>query len=161
MRSLPLFVCLCAAVSMVAPSSAAASETATASVAVTATFNAKTSLKVSTQILQFEVTSPEREATAAVEFSAGARTRQSGEVVLTIEPDHAILGPGGAADVDTSLRFAGDGDGIRSGALQSSQPTIAGLWRGSGLRKGRVVFALRAAAPGTYTLPVRFVLTLP
>ena len=31
----------------------------------------------------------------------------------------------------------------------------------SGLREGRVVFTLRANASGTYTLPVRFVLSTP
>jgi hypothetical protein len=140
---------------------AAAAETATGSVTVTAQFGSRTSLKVSTQVLQFDVARPGDPATAVVEFSAGARTRDGGEVVLSVEPMRAIDGPGGAADVDAALTFAGDGAGTLSGALDAAATSVAGRWSGSGLRSGRLVFALRASAPGTYTVPVRFVLTTP
>jgi hypothetical protein len=82
-------------------------------------------------------------------------------VVLSVEPLRAFDGPGGAADVVTAVSFSGVGEGTTSGALVQSQPSIAGRWTGSGLRTGTLVFVLRAAAPGTYLLPVRFVLSTP
>jgi hypothetical protein len=143
---------------LIGPFSAHAADSTSATVAVSATFNSRTSLKVSSQVLQFDVTDPESPATAAIDFSAGARTRQGGEVVLAVEPVHGIHGP---ADVDAAITFAGEGAGTLSGTLQTASTTVAGRWTGSGLRTGRLVFALRADASGSYTLPVRFVLTAP
>jgi hypothetical protein len=140
---------------------AAAADNATTSVTVSARFESRTSLKVSDRVLRFEVESPAQAATAAIEFDAGARTRAGGEVVLTVESVRATHGPGGAGDADTSLEFAGEGDGALSGSLAPSAPAVAGRWVGSGKRTGRLVFALRASAPGHYTLPVRFVLSAP
>jgi hypothetical protein len=153
--------CLIAPAVLMQPSPAAAADSTSATVAVSASFASRTSLKVSSQLLQFDVSDPASPATAAVDFSAGARTRQGGEVVLTVESVHAIQGPGGAADVDAAVTFAGEGTGTLSGALQPSSSTVAGRWTGSGLRTGRLVFALRAGASGAYTLPVRFILTAP
>lgn len=138
-----------------------AADVATASVAVDVQVANRTSLRVSTDLLQFEVTRPDEPATAAVEFSAAARTSHANDVVLTIEPLRAIDGPGGAADVETAVTFSGDGGGTLAGTLASATSAIAGRWRGSGVWAGRLVFALRASASGTYTLPVRFVLSTP
>jgi hypothetical protein len=138
-----------------------ASDTDAKSVTVSVQIASRTSLKVSAQLLQFDVTDPDREAVATVDFSAGARTRQGEEIVLTLEPMRAIEGPGGAADVDTMLRFSGDGDATLSGSVHPAMPTVAGRWMGSGLRTGRVSFGLRAPVPGTYSVPVRFVLSTP
>jgi hypothetical protein len=146
---------------LLAPRGAAASESATATVTVTANFASRTSLKVSTELLQFEIGAPPGEAIAVVEFAAGARTHHGGEVVLTVEPMRATEGPGGAADVETSVRFAGEGEGTLSGALHPMSPTLAGRWIGSGRRTGRLTFALRARVAGSYRLPVRFVLSTP
>ena len=140
---------------------AGAADSATASVTVTASFSSKTSLHVSSDVLRFDVTDPDRVAVAVVEFSAGARTHQGGDVVLTVEPTRAIEGPGGAADVETRVSFAGEGAGMRSGVLSPAQASVAGRWNGSGRRAGQLVFALRAGAPGAYTMPLRFVLSAP
>jgi hypothetical protein len=80
---------------------------------------------------------------------------------LSVEPLRAIDGPGGAADVETSLSFQGSGDGTLAGPLSPDTQAVAGRWLGSGLRTGRFVFSLRAAAPGSYTVPIRFVLSTP
>ena len=109
-----------------------AAETAASSVAVSAQFSSRTSLRVSTDLLRFDVADPDRSATAAVEFSAGARTYSDAEVVLSVEPLRAVEGPGGAADVPSSVSFSGEGAGTTAGALSSSSPTVAGRWLGEG-----------------------------
>jgi hypothetical protein len=138
-----------------------AAEQASASIVVHARFHSRTSLRVSARLLQFEVPTESQAAIAAVDFSAGARTAADAEVVLSVEAARSIGGPGGAADVETSLSFSGEGDGTRSGSVGTDIPTVAGRWTGSGLRTGRLVFTLRAAAPGAYSVPLRFVLSTP
>ena len=149
-----------ALLALAAPPGASAEESAAASIAVSATFESRTSLKVSSQLLQFEVDGS-GQGLATVDFSAGARTRTGGDVVLTVEPLRALEGPGGAADVETSVTFSGTGAGTLTGTLQAAGASIAGRWNGSGMRTGRLTFALRAAAVGSYTVPVRFVLSTP
>jgi hypothetical protein len=160
MRSLPFSAasCFVALIGCGVPLSASGPETA--SVLVTASFTSKSSLRVSTELLRFDA-GESGEAQVAVEFAAGARTRRGGEVVLTVEPVRAIVGPGGTADVETAVAFTGEGAGTQSGPLNPVSPSTAGRWTGSGLRTGRLVFALRAEASGTYILPVRFVLSTP
>jgi len=148
-------------VSMARPDVCLAAESATASVVVTAQFASRTSLKVSTEWLQFDVTTADQSAVAIVDFSAAARTRQSGEVVLTVERAGALSGPGGAADVGASLTVSIRGDGGPDGALDRSAPIVAGRWIGSGRRTGQLAFSLRSSVPGVYSLPVRFVLSAP
>ncbi len=137
-----------------------ASERATATVAASAQFNTRTSLIVSTDTLRFDVTTAGTPALVSVDFVAGARTRADGEVVLTVEPVRAVEGPGGAADVEASVEFAGEGEGTLAGQIAPA-PVVAGRWTGSGRHAGRLRFSLRAGAPGAYTLPVRFVLSAP
>jgi hypothetical protein len=161
MRRASFFAVVLAAAAGIATDVSAA-ETAASSVAVSAQFSSRTSLRVSTDLLRFDVADPDRSATAAVEFSAGARTYSGAEVVLSVEPLRAVEGPGGAADdVPSSVSFSGEGAGTMAGALSSSSPSVAGRWLGSGLRQGRVVFALRAGLSGSYSVPVRFVLSAP
>ena len=131
-----------------------------ASVVVQAQFSSRTSLKVSAQALQFNVIDPGGPARAVVDFSAGARTTSGSEVVLSVESERAIDGPGGAADVETSVSITGEGGGT-TGQVTMQGSTVAGRWSGSGLRAGRLIFSLRAAASGTYSLPLRFVLSAP
>jgi hypothetical protein len=138
-----------------------ASESTAASVVVTAQFGSRTALKVSTELLQFDVTTADRPALAIVEFSAAARTRQGGEVVLTVERAGTLSGPGGAADVETSLTVSMAGDGGSPGALDPSAQVVAGRWVGSGKRAGQLAFSLRSPVPGTFSVPVRFVLSAP
>jgi hypothetical protein len=141
-------------------SPAYASETASATVSVTASVATRTSLRVSDEVLRFDVADNGQLATAAIDFSAGVRIPSSADVMLTVEPLGAMDGPGGAADVETAVSFAGEGDGTRSGLL-SPAPAVAGRWHGSGLRQGRLLFTLRTSASGHYVLPVRFVLSTP
>jgi hypothetical protein len=135
-------------------------DTALRAVTVTATFSSRTSLKVSADLLRFEVASGQT-ATASVEFSAGTRTQSGAQVVLSVEPLRGIEGPGGAGDVETSVSFDGQGEGTLGGILRGTGPTVAGQWIGSGMRHGRLVFALQTDASGTYSVPVRFVLSAP
>jgi hypothetical protein len=139
---------------------AGAADQTAASVVVQAQFSSRTSLRVSAQTLQFNVTDPGEPVRAVVDFSAGARTTSGSEVVLSVETERAIDGPGGAADVETSVHITGEGEGM-TGQVTMEGPTVAGRWNGSGLRSGRLVFSLRAAASGTYSLPLRFVLSAP
>jgi hypothetical protein len=136
---------------------ASAAETACSSVTVVATFSSRTTLHVSSDVLQFDVVNADAPASASVDFVAAARTHDGGPVVLSIEPVRQ-MGSGGAA---SSLSFSGDGAGTKSGALSVDTPTVAGQWIGSGVRRGRLVFALRTTALGTHVVPIRFVLTAP
>lgn len=148
-------------VALAVPCSAASPDTAKGVVVVSANLASRTSLKVSSHVLHFVVTSPGDPTTVAVDFTAAARTASGGEVMLSVEPVREIDGPGGPADVETALTFAGEGDGTTTGTLTNASPSIAARWIGSGLRSGRLVFALRAAASGNYTVPIRFVLSTP
>ena len=159
MRSLLPAACLAIATLMPAPAGAA--DGASGVVVVSAQFGSRMSLKVSTDLLQFDVIAAGQPATAAVSFSAAARTRSGADVVLSVEPVRAIEGPGGAADVESALVFEGEGEGTVAGVVACSAPTVAARWSGSGLRTGRLVFTLKSRAPGSYTLPVRFVLSTP
>jgi hypothetical protein len=136
-----------------------AQSVAHANLSITAQFAPRTSLKVSSQLLQFDVT--QGTATTTIEFSAGARTPSQGEIVLSVEPLSGLSGPGGAADVDTAITVSGDGEGLFSTRLESASTTVVGRWHGSGLRQGRLVFTLNAPTAGSYAMPVRFVLSTP
>jgi len=151
-----LIACVAAGVSSVA-----ASERATATISANAQVSSRTSLIVSADTLRFDVTDPGTPAVVSVDFVAGARTQADGEVVLTVEPVRAIEGPGGAADVEASVEFAGEGEGTLAGAIEPAASAVAGRWTGSGRHTGRLRFSLRTGAAGAYTLPVRFVLTAP
>lgn len=138
-----------------------AEDVARATVHVNVQVAARTSLQVSSELLHFDVARPGDAATVAVDFRAAARTAGASDVMLTIEPLHGLEGPGGAADVDASLSVSGEGDGLVSGDVRAAQTTVVGRWQGSGLRRGRLVFTLRANAPGRYAMPVRFVISTP
>ncbi len=138
-----------------------ADASASATVQVHVEVHARTVLRVSSYQLQFDLPAGGSSATAELQFSAAARTRRDGEVVLTVEPERWIDGPGGAADVDALVTFDGEGEGVSTGQLVPSAPSVAGRWMGSGKRDGRLRFTLRAGAAGAYQLPVRLVLTAP
>lgn len=142
------------------PGRANAQHVVNANVQVRMDVSPRTSLKVSSQALHFEVAQSGGVATAVIDFSAGARLASGSDLVLSVEPLRAIDGPGGAGDVESSLSFAGEGPGLLAGSLAGTT-AVVGRWHGSGLREGRVVFTLRANAEGIYTLPVRFVLSTP
>ena len=136
---------------LAAPSAAESAETISTTVAVVAEFSTVTSLRVSSQTLQFAATQPDLPAVAVVDFVAGARTRQGGEVMLAVEPQ---------AGFDVAVMFTGEGAGLLSGTLASTGSTPVARWTGSGLRTGRLTFSLPQTA-GAPTLPVRFVLSAP
>ena len=140
---------------------ARAEDVKAANVIVNVNVATRTSLKVSSRTLHFDVRQPGGIAIAALEFTAGARTPAGSDIVLSVEPLRAIEGPGGAADVESDLSFSGEGLGLLAGPLDAAGSTVVGRWQGSGLRQGRVVFSLRASAAGTYLLPLRVVLSTP
>ena len=135
---------------------ASAAETACGSVTVVATFSSRTTLQVSSDLLQFDVFSADAPATASVDFLAAARTHAGGPVMLSIEP----MGQSGSI-AGAALSFTGDGHGLKSGTIAADSLTIAGEWNGSGVRRGRLMFALRSTTLGSHIVPIRFVLTAP
>ena len=147
---------LAVVLALAAPSAAADSASASASVVVNAQFSTRTSLKVSSQLLQFAVGADDQAPSVAVDFSAAARTHSGGEVMLLIEP----LGGMDDGEGSTEMTFVGEGQGTSRGALAAGGLTPVARWTGSGLRTGRLTFTLRAAA-GRYLVPVRFLLTAP
>lgn len=134
--------------------------TATATLLIRAEFSSRTSLKVSTRVLQFEVTDSSVSALASLEFSAGVRTREGAEVVLSVEPMRIPQDSRSPDDDRPVLAFNGEAPGILTGVVSTDLSTVVARWAGSGLRAGRLTFALRAAR-GSYSVPVRFVLTAP
>ena len=130
----------------------AAPDAVTQTIDARATVSSRTSLKISSNVLDFNLTDVERPAVATVDFVAGIRTHAGAEVVLTVE----------AAEVNgAAVTFSGAGAGTTQGTMVTSRPIVAGRWVGSGRRTGRIVFELRAPVAGRYTLPVRFVLSAP
>jgi hypothetical protein len=138
-----------------------AQQSATQHVQARVHFDSRTSLSVTSSTLQFHHADPARATVVTIDFTARARTHASGEVILTVEPQRALEGPGGAADLDAEVSFNTEGDGTRLGTLAGRAPSIVGRWTGSGERGGRISFSLRAAARGDYSVPLRFVLTAP
>ena len=164
MRSSSLFAAVLTCAAVCGPSwarTASAADAATASVVVTAQFSSRTSLRVSTDVLRFDVATAGDPATATVDFSAGARTHTGAEVMLSVERRQRGDGPTGGPALDPSVSFSGHGQGTLDGSLDSVSQAIAGRWTGSGLRHGRLVFALHAGAPGAHIVPVRFILSAP
>ena len=80
-------------------------------------------------------------------FTAGARTRADSEVRLFVNRELP----------DSLTMTASDGT---MQALTSNEPVMVSRWTGGGRRRGEVRFQL-SGAPGTYTIPVRFFLTVP
>ena len=154
-RLVSILVSFACVVFAATPPGVEGAESKSSTVAVVAGFGTRTSLKVSSQILEFAVSDPGQPAVAVIEFSAGVRTQNGADVVLTVERLPSTECPEG-----TAVTFAGEGLGTIGGTLDSRAPTIAARWTVSGLRTGRLTFVLHAA-PGTYTVPVRFVLSAP
>lgn len=133
----------------------------TARLTVSVTVCGRTHLTVTARVLHFDVPPDAADARAALDFVAAARTEAGGEVVLTVEPESWLVGPGGAADAEATVGFDGDGEGTLSGVLQPRALSVVGRWAGSGRRDGRLSFTLATAVPGSYRLPLRFALSTP
>jgi hypothetical protein len=146
---------------LAAGTSLQASADSTAALTLAVQVHGRSKLTVSARVLRFEVTSPHTPAGAAIDFVAASRTRRDGEVVLSVEPQSWVNGPGGAADVEAEITFAGEGAGTLDGALAAATPVPAGRWIGSGQRAGRLTFSLRAGLQGVYLMPLSLVLSSP
>ena len=153
----------CLAVALLAHPAAllAQSGDRSAIVVASATIAPRTSLKVSTHVLEFRIEPGATESVATIEFTAAARALAGSEVLMSVTADGGLTGPGGAADVDAEVVFSGDGAGALSGTLNPGEAAAAARWTGGGVRSGRVVFKLRASTPGDYRLPVRFAISVP
>jgi hypothetical protein len=135
-----------------APVQPVVAESAVAVVRVSAMIEGRTSLRVSGSTLGFP-SRPDDRGAAVVEFSAGARTRTGGEVVLSVER----LDP---PDSPSAVRFAGNGEGTTNGVL-ADRPRVVARWSGSGMRRGRIAFTRAPEDAGTAAVPLRFSLTAP
>jgi hypothetical protein len=132
-----------------------------ATVTIRAEFSSRTSLHVSSSLVQFDVADPLIWQTKVIHFSAFARTIPGGEVLLTMEPVGGVQAPErGPAAQDLSVLY--EGEGGNSGTASEAGRHVVGRWTGSGVREGHVSFTLRGAqAPGVYALSVKFVLSAP
>jgi len=160
MRS-PALGCLVVALLAHPAASAGQSGDRSAAIVATATIAPRTSVKVSARTLEFRIEPGSSEAVAVVEFTAAARAVPGADVLMTLAADGGLTGPGGAADLDAELTFSGDGSGTLTGPVTLAETTTTARWTGGGVRNGHLVFTLRASTPGTYTLPVRFAVSLP
>jgi len=120
---------------------------ATATLNASAHVSARTAVRVSREVLVFQVIDAAIPAEATVTFTAGARTRSDGEVQLFVRQE-----------LPTSWTMTAS-DGTLH-AVMSNEPAIVSRWTGGGLRRGEVRFQLQGV-PGTYTIPVRFFVSVP
>ena len=118
----------------------------------------RTSLRVSTSRLRFDVAADGSVAGAAADYRAAARTAAQGHVVLTIQPDGALEAPDGSRTTGLAVRC---GEAAGATPLTVGLPQIVGRWTGSGVWQGTVSCRLQgAAAPGSSFQPVNFVVSL-
>src|SRR4051812_29045665 len=99
MRAFPA-IFIEAAVALALHGSPCRAAEATSTVSVHVPVASRTSLKVSSQVVQFDVVQAGGVASASIDFSAGARVASGADVVLTVESLRQVEGPGGAADVE-------------------------------------------------------------
>jgi hypothetical protein len=155
----------CAAVALFsllyAGSRPAPAQATSAGATVSVTFSARGTVRASAPVLIFDVTDPSQAAVASIDFVAAARTTPGGNVDLIVDAAGPVSGPGGAADVETSLALEGGTEGVLSAALSPTVRSMAARWSGGGRRTGRLVFSLRASAPGTYSVPVSLAVSVP
>lgn len=152
---------LCAGIAVSA--GAAAAQQSARSLVIGATVANASSLRLSSSALHVgSVEGGRVVVVGTIVFDASARTRTTGEVILTVEalrdPDTLTGGPSGD---DVVVEYGGSSDGVVPGVL-STGPQVAGRWTGSGVRHGQLVFTLRSQSPTVGgTIPLRFVLATP
>jgi hypothetical protein len=140
------------------PSPLRAQAVGTATLVLRASLAPRTSLHVSTMRLRFDVAADGHGAIATVDYRAAARTEAGRPVLLTIEPDGDLEAADGSGTTGLAVGCGGQASYLE---LTSGQPSLIGRWMGSGLWQGVVGCRLdRAVAPGRYSLPVKFVLSL-
>lgn len=160
----PVVSVLCALVIATAfPSGAQAADSTEKSIAARVEVSGRTALRVSADVLEFEVLDPAVPVAAAIEFSAGVRTQPGGEVLLIVEPLAVTHDSEGVDIVEEGVSRAAAGNAQDSDVVDLSTPgpRIVRRWSGGGLRHGTVRFTLRAPKPGRYTVPLRMVLSVP
>jgi hypothetical protein len=137
---------------------AGADPVATAALVVRADFRVRTSLTVSSSVLQFVPEGDGVGAAARVDVKASARVRQGADVILLVEPQwtSADAPPGRV------VQFEGVGEGMQRGVLMPGGRAVAGHWSGSGVHSGTVTFRLlEPAAVPDGPLPIQFLLAAP
>ncbi len=146
MRSVSVFgllvvSCLCSS------SLGASDQVATATIGARANFETRTSLQVSTRVLEFHIANPEVAAEATLDYSAGVRVQPGAETILQVQASLPVDGAGMVLTVST------EGVPADSVSIEGAFPSTAARWAGAGVRTGRLRFSLRGA-PGTYRVPI-------
>jgi len=156
MRTSSCLVAFCATI--VLTPAASPGEDAVATLTMNATVRSRTSLRVSSSELRFDVLGAASAPTVLVDFFAAARAQRDADVVLTVEAVGSVQFPPGGAPPNPLVSFQGEGG--QSGPVAEGMPRILGAWKGSGVHQGRVSFTLQGATvAGTYVLHLRFVLS--
>ena len=149
----PARAALAAAILFALPPVHVMGETARSTITVAATIGARTSLKLSSDTVRLGAGAAGQRAVGSVTFSAAARTRADGEVLLTVERiDDTSAG---------ELNFASTAEGSAEGAFVHGKPAVAGRWVGSGHRRGTVTLSGSVSNEPTVDVPLRFLLTAP
>jgi hypothetical protein len=118
----------------------------------------RTSLRVSTSRLRFDVAADGSVAGAAADYRAAARTAEREHVVLTIQPDGALEVPDGSGTTGLAVLC---GEEAGATPLTVGRPQVVGRWAGSGVRQGAISCRLQGATtPGSYLQPVKFLVSL-
>jgi hypothetical protein len=151
MRSLSVFGLVVSVSCLCSSTLGASDQVATATIGARANFETRTSLQVSTRVLEFHVTNPEVAAEATLDYIAGVRVQPGAETILQVQTS---LPAGGAGIV---LTVGTEGVSADSVAIDGAAPVTAARWDGAGLRTGTLRFSLRGA-PGTYRVPINLAL---
>ena len=144
-------------------STALTAQSRTAVLAMSADIGPRVALKVSRTTLQFSVENrgpvlPQ----SAIDFTASARTRNGGEVILAVEPLTGLTDADGASCGGGDVEIVGVGSSRSGARLDGMGPRVVAQWQGSGRRAGRVVFQLHGESPTrACMMSVRLVLTTP
>jgi hypothetical protein len=135
---------------------------ARATLTMTASLDTRTSLRVSSSQVRFELVDGTPPAPVFVEFTVAARVRANTDVVLTVEAVGRLEGPSENTSTSEDVVLWFQGEGARAGTLTEGVPHVAGAWKGSGVRRGRVAFGLRGTlAAGEYLQALHFVVSTP
>ena len=130
----------------------------TGRLALNTTIAQRSSVRISTSVLQFEVVEGGVAAEAVVSYRVAVRTRPDGGVRLTVEPARTL--EAGDGRVTAGLAVVCGADAVAP-ALAVGTPQPVARWRDSGMREGRLRCRLEGTAlPGRYSLPVKFAVVL-
>lgn len=124
----------------------AADDVARAAIVASAEVRARSGVRVSSDVLHFDVADGGAAAVAAITFAAGVRAAADADVRLlaSVAADPGVTVALVSIDGATEVPVAGAG----------TAPVVVARWNGGGLRTGELRFALRGAQ-GRYAVPVR------